>query len=320
MKGWAKVPHLQPPATKEASRVSPSLGPGDLLKNTKREGYPIAVARRIALYSLGALIGILAFFLNSPGELSAYMDSSYLGGFPGICEDDLCRDDGAPNEEGPPHIKRTFLEHQLRSPTCPTDLVYISIEYPENTGSTDLDAILASEMGMMYDRAMRKALELSCNDIFGCEGHCLPVGFEVRHHLFVPSQRFLSLFRVERFLGNFRGKRHVRGTVKYTFQNRDLLGGKDLKGDELFKDPQASIPLLWKEVDRILLANGNCPSQKLAVNGRVGGKGLKTGDFLLSSRGMTLALLPTKAKSCSPVAVDIPKEKLLELGSFDFWN
>jgi hypothetical protein len=238
-----------------------------------------------------------------------------VGGWPGICEDDLCVDDGVPFSDAPEGVRRNILQHQLKSPTCPTDLVYITLEYPENTGSPTLDARLATEMAQKFRAARTEALELSCNDFDGCEGGCLPVGIESHYYLQSPSSRYLSLFRVERFIGNFRRGRHHRGTVRYSFHNYDLRDGRELALKDLFADGARSTPLFWEEVAAKLRESGNCPPARMLIGDRPAGAKLLPGDLLLSRQGATIALWNGSDRACAATAVDLPAARLVAIGA-----
>ncbi|MDR2354263.1 MAG: hypothetical protein LBF22_14115 [Deltaproteobacteria bacterium] len=260
------------------------------------------------------LAALLGWALAHPSY--AYLKSAYLGGWPGICEDGTCIDDGTPLATPFPYIRRNILEHQLRSPTCPTDLVYITLEYPQNTGSPDLDTFLATRMAQKFREARDRALDLSCNDFDGCEGHCLPVGIESHYYLHQPSKNFLSIFQVERFIGNFRRNVHIRGTVKYIFENYSLITGKPLTLKDIFVDPRKSTPAFWKKINELLERSSNCQARDLLVSNRPAGRDLKENDFLLSEKGLTVALWTDKKKknNCLSQALDLSYPELLELG------
>jgi hypothetical protein len=244
------------------------------------------------------------------------MRSEHLGGFPGLCEDGQCYDDGTPSSDPPPESKRRLLQHQLSSPSCPTDLVYISIQFPEGTGSPALDRKLAAAMERRFAAYKRKAMELSCNDFDGCSGHCLPVGMEIRAYVHQSSPSHLSIFEVERFIGNFRRNRHYRGTTSWTFANYSLPSGQALALKDLFPQPFSAVPKLWDKVDEVLSASGNCPASRMLVSGRrVSRQRLDPTDLLLSRGGATLALATPKAGGCRPQAVDLDVETMLEIGA-----
>jgi hypothetical protein len=209
------------------------------------------------------------------------------------------------------------LQHQLVSPSCPTDLVYVSIQYPENTGSPALDDRLAAEMGRRFSVMRRRAVELSCNDFDGCSGHCLPVGMEIRAYPHQSSPRHLSIFEVERFIGNFRRDRHHRGTVKWTFANYDLATGRPLALRDILPKANSAVPRFWAEVDSILKASGNCPVKELLVAGRrVTGQRLDPTDLILTKGGATVALSAPKAGgACRSQAVDLDVATMLEIGA-----
>jgi hypothetical protein len=262
--------------------------------------------------ALLALAAIAA--LPSAGE--AWIFSDWLGGWPGICEDSACADDGTPLSDPPPDIRRNIIEHQLKSPACPTDLVFITIEYPENTGSLALDVRLADEASERFAEARKLALKLSCNDLLdGCGGLCLPAGVESRHYLHQSAPWTLSSFRVDRFIGNFRRGRHERGTVGYAFANYSLAAGRELGVKEIFPDPAGAAKLFWARADEVLKSRGACPSASYRLNGRAAGKDLEAGDVLLSRRGATLALYTGRDKKCVPQALDLSKEEMAALGA-----
>jgi hypothetical protein len=264
-----------------------------------------------------AVLAAAAFLsLAAPSPAAAWISSEWLGGWPGICEDSACHDDGTPLTDPPPDVRRNILEHQLASPICPTDLVFVTVEYPGNTGSEALDALFAEDATARFRLAMKRALRLSCNDLIeGCGGVCLPAGLESRYYLHQPSPWTLSVFRVDRFIGNFRRGRHERGTVEYSFENYSLASGRDLELKEIFPDPADSAPRFWARTDEILKARGVCPSARYRVAGRPAGKGLRPGDVLLSRNGATLALYTGADKSCVPQALDIPRREMIALGA-----
>jgi hypothetical protein len=252
----------------------------------------------------------------APSCASAWISSEWLGGWPGICEDSACADDGTPLSEPPPDIRRNIIEHQLTSQVCPTDLVFITIEYPENTGSLALDVRLADAAAGRFSEARKLALKLSCNDLIdGCGGLCLPAGVESRYYLHQSAPWTLSSFRVDRFIGNFRSGRHERGTVSYAFENFSLATGKELAADEIFPDPRAAAKLFWARADEVLKSRGACPSRSYRVSGRPAGRDLKASDVLLSRRGATLALYTGADKKCVPQALDLPLEEMIALGA-----
>jgi hypothetical protein len=238
-----------------------------------------------------------------------------LGGWPGVCEDDQCHDDGTPRADlAPPEAARRILQHQLRSPTCSTDLVHVTVEYPQNTGHPKLDDKLAKKAAALFASAKRQAMVLTCNDFYGCEGHCLPVGFETRYWLHQSSPNFLSVFEVERFFGNFRRNRHVRGTVAYRFYNYSLQTGDLLTVKDLFA-AKSAVPRFWEKVDQALTAAGNCPSDRLTVGGRRPSRqALNPNDLLLTRFGATLALWSRGGDGCLSQAVDLSVEELLDAG------
>jgi hypothetical protein len=251
-----------------------------------------------------------------PSDAMGWISSEWLGGWPGICEDSDCFDDGTPISEPPPDIRRNILEHQLDSRICPTDLFFITVEYPENTGSLGLDVLLAEEAAGRFRKARELSLKLACNDaIDGCGGMCMPVGVESRHHLHQSAPWTLSSFRVDRFIGNFRRNRHERGTVAYSFNNYSLATGKPLAVKDIFPEPAKAARLFWARADEVLASRGACPSGRYRVAGRPAGRDLRPGDILLSRRGATLALYTGSDKRCVPQALDLPREEMIALGA-----
>jgi hypothetical protein len=270
----------------------------------------------LARAALLALFFILALSLNFPREAVAYLESAYLGGFPGLCEDGLCYDDGHPRPQGLPGATRNILEHQVRSEDCPTDLFFITLEYPANTGNPDLDEKLAGLARQKFEKAKIRAKELACNDFFGCAGLCLPVGAEQMYFLYQSSPNNLSVFLVDRFFGNFRGNRHVRGQVDYTFLNFEISSGLEIGIRDIFPDSRRSVPLFWDLVDKILAKSNNCPSKNFLVSGRQAQRGeLRPRDLLLSSQGATLALFSRRPGTCRSQALDIPSEDMIGIGA-----
>jgi hypothetical protein len=275
----------------------------------------------------------LAFLLIlsrlSPSLLHSYRKSEYIGGFPGICEDGVCMDNGVPSSFPPPEIRRNILEHQLKSPVCPTDLIYITMEYPENTGSPELDAYLSTVMAKKFKEARDKALTMSCNDfIEGCGGGCYPVGMESRYYLHKSAPWTLSVFQVEKFIGNFRKNSHERGTVSYEFLNFNLKTGKLLTIKDIFPDPKKSEVLFWKYVDDNLKNKGNpCSSNSLLLASpianpkRTGGGELKAEDLLLSKKGATIALFTPNPSKCQSEVTDVPFKDMIAMGADpDLWG
>jgi hypothetical protein len=265
----------------------------------------------------------LGLLLFGPGELYSYLKSDYIGGFPGICEDGVCMDNGIPTSFPPPDIRRNILEHQLKSPVCPTDLIYITLEYPENTGSPELDAYLSTAMARKFKEARDRALSMSCNDFLdGCAGGCYPVGIESRYYLHKSAPWTLSIFQVEKFIGNFRKNSHARGTVEYQFLNFNLKTGKQLLLREIFPDPKKSVPLFWKYLNNVLKEKGApCAAQSLSLaSKRLGGGELKPEDILLSKNGATIALFTQNPSKCQSEVVDIPRQDLIGMGAEpDLW-
>ncbi|MDR2460853.1 MAG: hypothetical protein LBE38_08750 [Deltaproteobacteria bacterium] len=277
--------------------------------------------KRAALFPL--ILGVIIVFCALSATFAqGYLKSEYIGGWPGICENGTCFDDGTPQSAQIPDIRRNILQHNLESPTCATDLIYINIEYPENTGSPDLDAMLATTMAKKFREARDMAQKISCNDFFeGCAGKCLPVGIETKHFLQKSAPFTLSLFRVDRFIGNYRKNVHVRGTVSYNFANYDLRTGKALTIDQIFPKPQESSLLFWEYIDGILAADGNCPAKELMLEPkRPAGGALTAGDLLLSSEGATIALWSNNTAKCQSRAIDIPAAKMVAFGALeDLW-
>ncbi|MDR3204018.1 MAG: hypothetical protein LBV23_04640 [Deltaproteobacteria bacterium] len=270
----------------------------------------------LALAQGGLILAFLLIFSSSASW--AYVASKFLGGWPGICEDDICHDDGAPLSFTPPEAKRRLLQHQLTSPTCPTDLVFVSLEYYSDTGSPILDKNWFNQAQGRFENYKKRAMDLVCNDFEGCSGLCLPVGFEVKVYLQQSSPSYLSVFQVERFFGNFRRERHVRGTVKYSFLNYSLISGAPLTLQDLFPKPLEAVDKIWKKVDSILEQSGNCLSKNmLLTSGRqVTPKNLTINDFLLSQNGATLALYSRGAnRRCQSQAIDLTVNELVEIGA-----
>ncbi|MDR2367657.1 MAG: hypothetical protein LBF58_06045 [Deltaproteobacteria bacterium] len=265
--------------------------------------------------AIGLALALTGPFSAAP--LPAYMASEYLGGFPGLCEDDHCFDDGTPTSDPPQEITRHILQHQHTSPTCPTDLIWISLEYPGNTGSPTLDARLAKSMDNLFKNYRNKAEELSCNDFEGCQGYCLPVGFEIKQYVHKPSPDYLSIFRVERFLGNFRQNRHIRGTVNYRFENYTLQTGAPLRLKDIFINPNAAVPRFWAKVAELVSGNKSCALKNLRVNGRaISGRHLEPNDLILTKGGATIALTARAPAPCRSQALDISVPDMLEIGAY----
>jgi hypothetical protein len=247
------------------------------------------------------------------------MTSRYLGGFPGLCEDQRCFDDGQPFSDPPPEVSRNILQHQLTSPTCPTDLVYIYLEYPSNTGSAVLDALIARNMDRIFADYKKRSVAMSCNDFEGCRGHCLPAGFEIKHYLQRSGPGYLSVFRVDRFIGNFRPTGHLKGTVDYKFENYSLISGAPLTLKDVFNNPKEAIPLFWQKVEASIQTEGKNPC--LLKNYRIAGRSisarrLEPGDFLLTRGGATVALVNDRPGPCPSQAIDLSIEDMLEIGAF----
>jgi hypothetical protein len=257
-------------------------------------------------------------FIGSASALApfTFVTSQYLGGWPGLCEDGQCYDDGLPSSDAPNEVKRHILQHQLTSPTCPTDLVYISIEYPSNTGSEALDQRLLKNAEKKFDEAKKKALQLTCNDFYGCLGACLPVGMEIKYYLHRPSAGYLTVFQIERFIGNFRQNRHLRGTVAYSFANYNLTTGVPLTLKDIFINPGKAVPRFWKKVEEVLAKNENCQLRQFTVNDRrVGTSSLDPTDLIFTRGGATIALFSPKAGPCRSEAIDLSIEEMLDLGA-----
>ncbi|MDR1487920.1 MAG: hypothetical protein LBT62_08045 [Deltaproteobacteria bacterium] len=262
------------------------------------------------------IIIIAALFFFSAESLSAFVTSRYLGGWPGICEDGQCYDDGVPLSDGPADVKRHILQHQLTSPTCPTDLIYISIEYPSNTGSEALDQRLLKAAEKNFNQAKKRALQLTCNDFYGCLGVCLPIGIEHKYYFQTPSAGYLSLFEVERFIGNFRQNSHLRGTVDYSFTNYNLTTGAPLTLKDIFKSPNKSVPAFWKKIEQVLSENNNCRLDKLYVGGRrISSVSLNPKDLILTRGGATIAVWSPKSGTCRSEAIDLTIQEMIEIGA-----
>ncbi|MDR1578388.1 MAG: hypothetical protein LBT86_09240 [Deltaproteobacteria bacterium] len=260
--------------------------------------------------AIGLAIGLAVFSGQAQGQIR----SAFLGGWPGVCENDTCYDDGQPLSDPPLSIHERVLEHQLVSPTCPTDLIYIVIKYPANSGGVLLDTRVSNEMTARFEQAKKWALSLVCNDFFGCEEECLPVGLEIRHYVHQSAPGFLSLFRVERINGNQRQKARLKGTVRASFHNYRLSDGSDLSLADIFVDPKKSIPLFWDKVKKSLATKGDCPIAKYTVNKRsVKTDVLKPDDLLLSQGGATVVLDTTYP--CRPRAVDLAFPEMIDIGA-----
>ncbi|MDR1655966.1 MAG: hypothetical protein LBT47_00205 [Deltaproteobacteria bacterium] len=278
-------------------------------------GFRNSIFTRTLLVTLFLFL-TLFFSLFFSESSFAYLRSDYLGGWPGLCEDGQCYDDGTPFSEPPVDSRRRILEHQLASPSCPTDLVFIYIDYPENTGSPALDRRLASAMDKRFAAAKRQALELTCNDFDGCLGQCLPVSIELRQYVHQSSPSYLSIFQVERFIGNFRRNRHIRGTVSYTFINYSLITGAPLTLKDIFLNPNRGVPQFWAKVNELLAASDNCSIDQMRVSGRrISKVHLTTNDLILNRGGATIALTAPKAGTCRSQALDIDLETMIELGA-----
>jgi hypothetical protein len=261
-----------------------------------------------------------ALVLFFPPSAQAFMKSAFLGGFPGLCEESYCFDDGQPLSDPPPEIKRNILQHQLTSPTCPTDLVYIALEYPSNTGSSALDARIAKTMDRTFAQNTKQAVNLSCNDFEGCLGHCLPVGFEIKHYIQRPGPGYLSLFRVDRFIGTFRPNRHMRGTVDYKFENYSLVSGQPLKLKDIFVNPNKSVPLFWQRVEKLIKTEGSAPCsiRRYKVSGRsISNQRLEPGDFILTRGGATVAITNSSSPgACLSQAIDLSIQDMIDIGAY----
>lgn len=266
--------------------------------------------------TLGSLLAILVALLWPP-TLLAYMTSEFLGGFPGLCEDDQCYDDGAPISRPPPDLTRHILQHQLTSPTCPTDLIWISLEYPGNTGNPALDANIAKAMERTFNGHKNTADSLSCNDFEGCLGHCLPVGFETKQYVHQSAPDYLSIFRVDRFLGNFRQNRHIRGTVAYRFENYSLISGEKLRLKDIFVNPNAAVPKFWAKVSELISKDPNCSLRNMRLNGRaISSRHLEPSDLILTRGGATVALTAQASGPCRSQALDLNVNEMVEIGAY----
>ncbi|MDR1677659.1 MAG: hypothetical protein LBS44_04620 [Deltaproteobacteria bacterium] len=245
------------------------------------------------------------------------MTSQYLGGFPGLCEDDQCYDDGLPLNEPPPELSRHILQHQLTSPSCPTDLIWITLEYPGKTGNASLDARMAQNMEKVFKSYQKQAANLACNDFDGCLGHCLPVGFEIKQYVHQSSPDYLSIFRVERFMGNFRRNRHIRGETVYKFENYTLLTGVQLRLKDIFVNPNKAVPLFWKKVGELVSKENSCTLKNLKINGRsISGQHLEPNDLILTRGGATVALTGKASGPCRSQAVDLAIKEMIEIGAY----
>jgi hypothetical protein len=244
--------------------------------------------------------------------------SEFWGEFPEPCKQESC-DGGEPESEPPAGLTLGRLTHELSSPACLTDRIFIHHEYPQDTGSEYLDALWGSQALKGFEAAKAKALGMSCNDFLsGCEGQCLPIGFEIRLYFQSSAPGFLSILEAERFTGNTRRGRTLNSTVRFRFSNYELATGRDLSPGELFPGKGFSPKPLWGAAEAILeRREGACPLARLAVQGRPAGRDLKRGDFLLSPKGLTILLTPARAngKGCQATALDIPKETVLGLGA-----
>jgi hypothetical protein len=245
------------------------------------------------------------------------MTSKYLGGFPGMCEGNQCYDDGAPISDPPSHVARNILQHQLTSPGCPTDYVWISLEYPSQTGSDALDSRLAKSMDNTFKGYKKKAENLACNDFEGCQGLCLPVGYEIKQYVHQSGSGYLSVFRVERFTGNFRQNRQIRGTVAYKFENYALQTGTLLRLKDIFINPNAAVPLFWAKIEELIAPNKACALKSLKVNGRnISAKRLEPNDMILTREGATVALTGQAPGPCPSQAVDLSAKEMIEIGAY----
>jgi hypothetical protein len=252
----------------------------------------------------------------SAGLARALPPSEFLGVLPEPCQPEYCPPDN-PFSDPPSRLRLVRLSHELSSPACVTDRIFIHYEYPEGTGSPALDSYLKNQVTRKFDSAKAKALKMSCNDFFdGCGGFCLPVSFELSFFFQRSSERLLSILQVERFTGNTRRGRHLNSTVSYHFTNYDLSTGSELKLTDVYADPKKSLPLLWGKAEEILKTMGDaCPLDKYLIGGKKAGGKLGKNDFLLSRRGMSILLTNAKAGAgCVSLVLDIPVEVLLETG------
>jgi hypothetical protein len=248
------------------------------------------------------------------GQAEGQIRSAFLGGWPGVCESDVCFDDGQPWSKPPARLIERAFEHQLVSPTCPTDLVYIAIKFPANTGNEALDLRLSGDMEARFEQAKNWASSLICADFFGCDDACLPVGLEIRHYIHQSGPDYLSALRVEKIFGNARKGAKLKGSVKETFHNYSLKNGQDLTIEDIFPEPKKSIPLFWAKVAKSLANNGQCPLTKFTSRDRrVRTDALKPDDLLLSQDGATVVL--EAAYPCRPQAVDLAFSDLIALGA-----
>jgi hypothetical protein len=179
-------------------------------------------------------------------------------------------------------------------------------------------------MSKKFKDARDKALSMSCNDfIEGCAGGCHPVGMESRYYLHKSAPWILSIFQVEKFIGNFRKNSHQRGTVSYEFLNFNLKTGKLLSARDIFPDPKRSEPLFWAYVNDKLKEKGNpCSARDLVLSSkRTGGTDFGNKDILLSKKGATLALFTRNPSKCQSEVTDIPLEDMIAMGAEpDLWG
>ncbi|MDR1870475.1 MAG: hypothetical protein LBS60_00875 [Deltaproteobacteria bacterium] len=258
----------------------------------------------------GLGIGLAFLFGQAYGQMS----SAFIGGWPGVCENNACHDDGQPLSDPPASTRERVLEHQLVSPTCPTDLIYLVFKHPTNTGGPPLDQRLAKEMAARFAEAQKWAQTQICADFFGCDGECLPVGLEIKHYAHQSGPGYLSIFRVERLNGNKRQGYRLKGSTRYSFHNYRLADGGDLTLEEIFPEPAKSLPLFWAKVEKSLLARQKCPLTSYSINDhRVKTTVLAPNDLILSRLGATIAL--TGRSPCQSQAVDIATPEMLAIGA-----
>jgi hypothetical protein len=269
------------------------------------------------LHLTPAALTLFLFLALFSQPLAAYMSSTYLGGFPGLCEDDQCYDNGVPINDPPPHLTRHILQHHLTSPTCATDLIWITLEYPGNTGSPDLDANLAKSMDTLFKNYKNRSDTLLCNDFAGCLGHCLPVGFEIKHYAHQSGPNYLSIFRVDRFFGNFRQDKHMRGTISYKFENYSLISGAPLRLKDIFINPNQAVPLFWAKVDELISTDKNCALKNLQISARgISRQRLDPTDLILTKGGATIVLTAKASAPCVSRALDISISDMVLIGAY----
>jgi hypothetical protein len=219
----------------------------------------------------------------------------------------------------------------VKHSVCPDKMALdLSAYYPEGTGSAAVDQFFENYAANFIHKQASEAQADALKNDSACS-------FDDNLFATADFQPFKSspgtlavLYTLSSFLGG------AHPSLDYSSFNFDLASGRELAIADLFNDPKAGIGALYsyayselcsakggREAAQTVLG-GTCgkdkkaPKALLALSGPLD----SLGHMVLTETGASLNFTPLDLWSWSqgPFKLDIPKEKLLEMGAKDLWG